>query len=272
MKFFIIKFLYCFGKIINYKKKQNLRIIMMHNLNKNNFKTLEKNLIFLKKKYNFINPRDINHKLPNKNNILLTFDDGFKNNFIFAKKVLKKINVKAVFFILTDFVASKRKMDKIEILRNIFPQKKNLNLIKHEPMTWSNLNELLNMGHMIGIHGKSHKRLSSIRNSKELKNEIISPKRIVKKKLSLDCNYFAFPFGTCGSINKKSMRLIKLNYKYIFSGIRGDNKKIKKKQLFFRDNIDDSYDRKIIDFFINGYGDFLYRKARNQILTMFSRN
>ena len=48
-------------------------------------------------------------------------------------------------------------------------------------MTWSNLNELLNMGHMIGIHGKSHKRLSSIRNSKELKNEIISPKRIVKK-------------------------------------------------------------------------------------------
>ena len=46
MKFFIIKLLYCFGKIINYKKKQNLRIIMMHNLNKNNFKTLEKNLIF----------------------------------------------------------------------------------------------------------------------------------------------------------------------------------------------------------------------------------
>ena len=42
---------------------------------------------------------------------------------LFLQKSSKKINVKGI-FILTDFVASKRKMDKIEILRNIFPQKK----------------------------------------------------------------------------------------------------------------------------------------------------
>ena len=33
------------------------------------------------------------------------------------------------------------------------------------------------MGHLIGAHGKSHLRLSEIRNLKELKEEIILPKK-----------------------------------------------------------------------------------------------
>ena len=244
----------------------------MHNINKNNFKKIEKNLKDLKKKYNFINPNDINKRLISENNILLTFDDGFKNNYFFAKKILKRIGIKAIFFVLTDFVSSKSHEEKIKVLKNIFPMKKNLNLLNYQNMTWSNLKELKKMGHTIGLHGKSHKKLSSINNLNDLKKEIIYPKRVYKKKLLSNCNLFAFPFGTYESVNKKSIKLIKSNYKYVFSGIRGDNKITQEKQLLFRDNIEDYYDFKIIDFFMCGYGDFLYKKVKDKILMIFSRN
>ena len=59
---------------------------------------------FLAKKYECIlsNPQD-----KNKIKFLLTFDDGFLDNFLIALPILKKFNLKAIFFIPTKFIDTK---------------------------------------------------------------------------------------------------------------------------------------------------------------------
>ena len=62
-----------------------------------------------------------------------------------------------------------------------------------------------------------------------------------------------------------NFNIAKVKYKFIFSGIRGDN--VKHNKVLFRDNIEDNYTFEMINFFINGYADFLYKKYRKIILS-----
>ena len=86
-KFFFINLLY---KIFffDFNKSFQFRILMLHDIKKNNFRNLEYNLKCLKKNYNFVDPKQLEKDCfpSGKKNLLLTFDDGFKSNFIFAKK------------------------------------------------------------------------------------------------------------------------------------------------------------------------------------------
>ena len=123
-KYLIINFFFVLFNFLKIKKKCNFRILMLHNIEKKNFQLLENNLKMLKKNYNFINPNVLKKSnFPRgKNNLLLTFDDGFKSNYIFAKTILKKLKIKGVFFIVSDLINSNNYKNKL-IIKNIFPEK-----------------------------------------------------------------------------------------------------------------------------------------------------
>ena len=234
---------------------------MFHNIEKKNFQLVENNLTALKRNYNFINPKKLkkNSYPKGKNNLLITFDDGFKSNFIFAKTILKKLKIKGIFFIVTDFVNLNNKKNKL-ILKNILPGKNFLDNSQYNPMSWDDIRKLQKMGHVIGSHTKSHLKLSEIKSMTILKNQIISPISIFKKNKIKKPFFFAYSFGDFYSFNKECFDIAKSKYKFIFSGIRGDNCKFSK--IIFRDNIKDNYSLKTINFFIRGYSDFLYKKYR----------
>ena len=260
-KYHLINFLTPLFKFFFKKRNCNFRILMLHNIEKKNFKLLEKNLKILKKEYNFIDPNKLSkYQYPNtKNNLLLTFDDGFKSNFFFAKNILSKLKIKSIFFIISDLLNSDRHLKKAAI-KNIFPK----NTIKREnnfnTMTWNNVRVLEKMGHVIGTHTKSHLRLSEVKSLSILKEQINSPIVDFKKNKIKKPKFFAYPFGDFHSINKKALNIAKKKYEFIFSGIRGDN--LNSKNILFRDNIRDNYSMRTINFFIEGYSDFLYKKFR----------
>ncbi len=64
-------------------------------------KQFEEHLVLIKKLYNLVSLKDLkNNNLSNeKLNILITFDDGLKNNFTHAFPLLKKHSIPAVFFV-----------------------------------------------------------------------------------------------------------------------------------------------------------------------------
>jgi peptidoglycan/xylan/chitin deacetylase (PgdA/CDA1 family) len=265
-KFFVISFLYKLFAFFNFKKNCHFRILMLHDIKRKNFKKLESNLKFLKKNYNFINPNQLNkNQFPkNKKNLLLTFDDGFKSNFIFANTVLKKLKIKAVFFVVADLINSNNYI-KDRIIKNIYPERTTLKISKYNLMSWHDLRILEKTGHVIGSHTKSHLRLNKIKSLNILKEEIISPIYIFKKNRIKRPNFFAYSFGDFYSFNKKCFDIAKSKYEFIFSGIRGDN--IKFNKILFRDNIEDCYNLEMINFFIKGYSDFLYEKFRKIFLS-----
>jgi peptidoglycan/xylan/chitin deacetylase (PgdA/CDA1 family) len=239
---------------------------MLHDIKRKNFKKLESNLKFLEKNYNFINPNQLNkNQFPkNKKNLLLTFDDGFKSNFIFANTVLKKLKIKAVFFVVADLINSNNYI-KDRIIKNIYPERTTLKISQYNLMSWHDLRILEKTGHVIGSHTKSHLRLNKIKSLNILKEEIISPIYIFKKNRIKRPNFFAYSFGDFYSFNKKCFDIAKSKYEFIFSGIRGDN--IKFNKILFRDNIEDCYNLEMINFFIKGYSDFLYEKFRKIFLS-----
>jgi len=263
---FIINFLYKLFSFINLKKNFHFRILMFHDLKNKNFKKLENNLRYLKKNYNFIDPNQLNEQqFPvGTNNLLLTFDDGFKSNFIFANNFLSKLKIKAIFFVVTDLISSNSHSKK-KTIQNILPGQQLLKISKYKKMSWKNLRNLEKMGHVIGCHTKSHLRLNEIKSNTILTEQIVFPIHVFKKNKLKKPNFFAYSFGDFYSFNKKCFMIAKKEYEFIFSGIRGDN--IKCNKILFRDNINDNYNLSMINFFIQGYSDFLYKKFRKIFLS-----
>lgn len=79
----------------------------------------EKIIIFLKKNFNIINPKDwfskIEKKQFKKNDICLTFDDGILSQYKIGLKILNKYSLKAFWFVYSSVFHGK--LDEFEIQR-----------------------------------------------------------------------------------------------------------------------------------------------------------
>ena len=76
-------------------------------------KNFEKQINYLCKSYNIISMYDLASHIKKKisfpsNSVIITFDDGLKNNFINAFPILQKYNIKATVFLITDYIDTLR--------------------------------------------------------------------------------------------------------------------------------------------------------------------
>ena len=205
-----------------------LFIPILHDVKPCQFRKLKDLLKELQNSHMFINPSDLHSIKSNSRNwsrhrLMLTFDDGFYSNFLVAKEVLDPLNIKAIFFVSTDFIDSAHKNNYQEFVKNNLYNgfvPKDLNLDEAIPMSWDNINSLNGKGHMIGSHTKKHLKLSGIKNDKILHQEIIESGDYIEKNRA-EVQQFAFPFGDIRSINKRSLDIIRSRYKYIFSELGG---------------------------------------------------
>lgn len=101
---------------------KEITVLMFHQVKADNFK---EQIEYLRKYYNIISEKELiawyykNKKLP-KNSIMLTFDDGYLNNYLHAWPILKKYKIPATIFLATGHI-NKQKMtwyDKVEYFIN----------------------------------------------------------------------------------------------------------------------------------------------------------
>lgn len=111
-----------------------------------------------------------NTSLPQKP-VVLTFDDGWENQYTSAFPLLIKYNAPATFFIYTDAIGQKNFL------------------------TWQQVKNLDAAGMTIGSHTKSHPYLIKIINKQKLTEEIADSKKIIEKQLGKEIDFFAYPFG-----------------------------------------------------------------------------
>lgn len=114
---------------------------------------------------------DQNIILPPKS-VVITFDDGWSNQYTHAFPLLRKYNYTATFFIFT-------------------------NAIGHDYfLTWDQVRVLNNSGMTIGGHTKSHPYLLEIHDPDTLQDEIIGGKRIIEEQIGQEIGLFAYPYGS----------------------------------------------------------------------------
>ena len=128
MKNFILKNLFTiFGK----KKEDQLRVITFHNILREEHDKFYNLIQYLKKDWNIISPDEFKNIINTKdikignNNILITFDDAFKSQKIVTEKFLDPLNIKALFFIVSDFVKISSIDEAHKFIKTIFFKSQN---------------------------------------------------------------------------------------------------------------------------------------------------
>lgn len=224
------------------KPRNKLFVLNYHGTPKKFISDFEEQLDLIAKYFEFISPNDffdiLNDKKKKKGNqILLTFDDGLKNN-LFAMEVLNKRNISCMLFIVPAFVDSNNPKD--FYLKNIRPQ---INpLIDSEPedftpLSWDDLREI-SKKHSIGSHTLTHTMNASSNDVTYLIRELEGSKLQLEKQLNVSVNSFCSINNSLLNLNATSKHLIPEYYDYHFTTIAGCNNKNKTPYFIKRINVE----------------------------------
>lgn len=252
------------------KNHSIIRVIIMHDIPRASLENFKKKIRFLSKNWNFITPEEFaDHLTKSKRlegrNILLTFDDGYYSNRVVAEEVLNPLGIKAIFFIITDFLKRKDSKEQIKFIKNnLFPDwrhhKFSGNFSDTKPMGEKDLKYLINEGHTIGCHTFSHADLSSITDEDKLKKEIIESADQLEKIISKKIDHFSFSYGNVNFFSKQALSISKSRFKFIHTGMRGNNSINIKPWAIRRDAISLDNSQLEMASFLEGSADFKYKK------------
>lgn len=141
-----------------------------------------------KKGYTTISPDDLadylqyGKELPPKP-ILITFDDGYKDNYQVAYPILKKYHFTATIFLISGFVNSYDRY-----------------------LTSAQIKEMADNGFSFESHTVNHIPLTNAASDEEILNQLIKSKEAIEWSLGQKINYLAYP---CGSYDQHVIDLTK---------------------------------------------------------------
>ena len=142
----------------------------------------EKHIIYLKNKnFETINFDQIN-STKNKQ-IIITFDDGYKDLISSVLPILKKHNFNATCFVVSSMLGKKNMWDM---------SKKNF--IQKDLMNLNDIREWVDNGMYIGSHSHNHLDLTSL-NDDKMTNELTYSKKILEDKIGVKIKNFSYPYG-----------------------------------------------------------------------------
>lgn len=164
-------------------------ILMYHSINPNALPEdrivvppiiFERQMQFLKKhKYNVISLKSLGQLISQKQRIplktvVITLDDGFRDNYLYAFPILKKYNLPATIFIIIDEVGRP----------------------SGDRLTWDDILLMQESGLVsFGSHCMGPEPLVNIKSDKELKRQIFDSKKILEEKTVRQAELFCYPEG-----------------------------------------------------------------------------
>ena len=162
--------------------------------------------------------------------IMITFDDAYTNNYLFAWPIIKKYNFKCVMSVVGKFTDDNYRDGKL------CPAGSHLTYEEIGELHKSGLVEIQN--HTYNCHGKSgrtglakRKRESFEEYQKIISQDLMLLQNKLKNKLNITCTAVTYPFG---SYSKETEAVIqKLGFKAALTCSEGINKISKDTNLFY---------------------------------------
>ncbi len=217
-------------RCVGAKADSRLRVLIYHDIAPDQQDKFATQLRWLARSWTFVTPQRfvtmVRGNEPIKGaNLLLTFDDGFASNRKVAEEVLNPMGIKALFFVVSAFMDLGDGDDyRAFISRHIWPGLSSEAVPAHwRNMTRADLTYLLETGHTIGAHTRTHARLSELKQANELEAEIIDSANVLERNLGVKVEHFAYPFGNLASFSPAALAVARRRFSFIYTGLRGDN-------------------------------------------------
>jgi len=159
----------------------------------------ESHLQYLKQHYVVVSLREVAEYLASgrplpKRAVVITFDDGYQDNYEVAFPLLKKYDLHATIFVVTGFING-------ELALNPEPG--------WGAMTWEQVRDMDASPYAeIGAHTDTHQILSSLDDSAVI-NEVQKSKAMLQNELGRDVDLFAYPNGQGADIPPVAIREVK---------------------------------------------------------------
>jgi peptidoglycan/xylan/chitin deacetylase (PgdA/CDA1 family) len=145
--------------------------------------------------------------------VCVTFDDGFRDNYLYAFPILKHYGVAASFFLVTKYIGSV----------DLFPwvcldeggkADFEANRGSWLSMSWDEVGEMAASGMEFGTHSHTHRTSLSQMTEEEAANEIRNCTELFKERTGQTPAFFCFPHGTRRDYNRAHVNLLKsMGYK-----------------------------------------------------------
>ena len=120
--------------------------------------------------------------------VVVTFDDGFRNQAVNAAPLLAERGFRACFFLVTGLVgAGAAEADRIARERLHLPR-------PVEPITWDDAAALLELEHEVGSHTRGHPDLTAL-GADELDEELRASRDELERRLGTAPAHFTAPYG-----------------------------------------------------------------------------
>ncbi|MCD5390702.1 polysaccharide deacetylase family protein [candidate division NPL-UPA2 bacterium] len=140
-----------------------------------------------------------------KRRIIISFDDGYQDNFLYAFPILKKYEFRAIIFLVTDYIGSDSSWDEKG----------------PEPLlNWAEIEEMRQAGMEFGSHSHAHRLLPSLP-EEEIRLEVERSKSVLESKLGESVEFFSYPWGKLSEAVKETVK--DCGYRGAFSTLPGKN-------------------------------------------------
>lgn len=135
---------------------------------------------------------------------VITFDDGYRDNYLSAFPELKRLSIPATFFVSTGYVGTRQRFphDIRALARGQAARD------DWDKLSWAELREMQDSGMEIGSHTVGHRNLQ-LASDQELVHEVRDSLRHLQLELGGGPRAFCFPWGTPDSFNERAIREIR---------------------------------------------------------------
>jgi peptidoglycan/xylan/chitin deacetylase (PgdA/CDA1 family) len=129
--------------------------------------------------------------------LVITFDDGYRDNCEAAAPILRELALPACFFIATDFISS-----------NLIPWWDREGGIHSRWMDWDQVRALRADGFEIGAHTCSHPDLAKLPDA-EVQREVLDSKTRLEAELKEPVTLFSYPYGRKDQITDDARQTVR---------------------------------------------------------------
>ena len=144
--------------------------------------------------------------------VVLTFDDGYAENFVNLRAVAQRYNIPVFLFLSTAHIDS----------GSSFGHDVRREQTDFAPLSWNQVAALSHSGFSFGCHTRSHFDCGS-NDTARLEEEIAGSKRDLGVRAGICSDYFSFPWGMPANMSDEAQRLAKASFQYLFAAAGGVN-------------------------------------------------